>query len=134
LPNTLKYICSRAFAVSDYGTSAFTGILTIPNSVIQIEYFAFKGSGFTKVIFGTGLISIGEESFIGCKVKEIIFNNVIKRIEYSAFQSCVDLNVNLILPNSLQHIGDYAFQSARHLTTLNIPNTVTDIGECAFGD
>ena len=39
---------------------------------------------------------------------------------------------NYIIPNSVTNIGDFAFGGYRSLTNINIPNSVTSIGNDAF--
>jgi hypothetical protein len=41
---------------------------------------------------------------------------------------------NIVLPESLIHIGDYAFCDCDSLTSIEIPNSVTSIGNSAFKD
>ena len=51
----------------------------------------------------------------------------------AAFYSCTGLT-SINLPNSVTSIGNFAFFCCSSLTDLIIPNSVTSIGECAFGD
>ena len=53
-------------------------------------------------------------------------------IGYEAFYSRCDSIVAIILPNTITHIGTYAFERLRGLTFINIPNSVTSIGWGAF--
>ena len=39
---------------------------------------------------------------------------------------------NINIPNSVTNIGDSAFSDCSSLTSINIPNSVTDIGDGAF--
>ena len=41
---------------------------------------------------------------------------------------------SIVLPNSLTHIGEHAFQYCKNLTSVTIPNSVTSIGDYAFYD
>ena len=52
-------------------------------------------------------------------------------IANSAFFSCTSLT-SVTIPNSVTEISDYAFAYCRGLTSVTIPNSVTSIGERAF--
>lgn len=52
-------------------------------------------------------------------------------IEAQAFNSCSNLT-SISIPNSVTEIGKYAFYSCSNLTSVNIPDAVTKIGEWAF--
>lgn len=51
---------------------------------------------------------------------------------YSASNSCTGHIENLILPNNLTQINEYAFYNMRSEKISNLPNTVTSIGSNAF--
>lgn len=48
-----------------------------------------------------------------------------------AFEGCEDLEY-INVPNSITHIGTCAFGNCKNLISINIPNNVTYIGEYAF--
>lgn len=48
-----------------------------------------------------------------------------------AFEGCSSMT-SVTIPNTVTNIGHYAFHSCSGLTSANIPNSVTNIGECAF--
>ena len=54
----------------------------------------------------------------------------------SAFASTIFFSrlTNVIIPNSVTSIGDYAFYGCSSLTSIDIPNSVTSIGGSAFRD
>ena len=52
-------------------------------------------------------------------------------IESSAFRGCNELT-SITIPNSISNIGSYAFQGCTGLTSITIPNRVSDISNYAF--
>ena len=81
--------------------------------------------------------SIGDRAFLGCSnlTGNLIIPDSITHIGYAAFYKCSGLNGNLIIPNSVTSIGEFAFESCSGFTgNLVIPDSVTSIGKCAFRD
>ena len=50
--------------------------------------------------------------------------------KYSGCKSLTSINI----PNSVTNIEDSAFSGCDSLTNINIPNSVTNIGDYAFSD
>ncbi len=160
LPSTLEVIPEKAFyncsklqniqwaeGVKTIGQSAFgianLGILVLPNSIERIESSAFSHAEVTNVVFGENIEQIGAGAFAGTRyadgsyyhLRSISFKKCkkLKSIGGSAFYG--GSFSTLTLPDTLQTIGDSAFESVS-TGTLNIycdavmPPT---IGEGTFG-
>ena len=134
--------------------------ITFPNSMTDIGRYAFSGCcGLLSVNSSIGVTSIGEGAFFGCENLssvnisdldswcKINFNLTKKRdhygpwefYEYSnplSYAQKLYLNgkeiTDLILPNSVTSINDYAFHNCSSLISVIIPNNVTSIGNYAF--
>jgi hypothetical protein len=124
--------------------------LIIPNSVKNIGKYAFEGCCLTSVTIGNGVKVIGENAFhyifssysvhitdlaAWCNIKfENYFSNPL--CGYSSFHRNLYINdmeiTNLIIPNNVTKIGDYAFFGCYGLTSVTIPNSVTSIGSYVF--
>ena len=139
IPNSVTSIGEAAFA----GCSGLTSV-TIPNSVTSIGDSAFYYcSGLTSVQFNAeNCADFSVDSyenvpfcvpFYGCaNISNFIFGGSVSRIPAYCCYGLSNLTV-VIIPNSVNSIGSYAFSWCSGLTgTLTIPNSVTSIGGAAF--
>ena len=96
--------------------------------------------------------SIGREAFVACEnLKEVIIENSHAVIGDAAFSGCVDLadrngmviinntlfgyfgnSEELIIPDGIEKIDEFAVQWCDNLKTVVIPDTVKSIGRAAF--
>jgi len=57
----------------------------------------------------------------------------ILRINNGILVECLDKKeLSIIIPDTVSHIGDLAFDECTKLISIMIPDTVTSIGNCAF--
>ena len=113
----------------------------IPSSVTSIGYRAFGGSGITSISIPTSITSIGYMAFTQCKDLESISVES-GNTKYDSHNNCnaiieTETNTliagckNTIIPNTVTTIGQYAF-GALGLTSITIPGSVTSIDHVAF--
>ena len=120
LGNTVNSIGEGAFC----GCSSMNTIV-IPNSIKNIGVDAFSGcSGLKKVIM-PDIASWCEISFDGYHANPLYYAHHLYGNETTEI-------TNLIIPNGVTSIRDYAFLGCSGLTSVTIPNSVTSIGESAF--
>ena len=112
---------------------------TIPESVTEIGYYAFRGCSSLKSFKGKFasedgrcLIKDGELiAFAPAGLTSYTIPNSVTNIGASAFRGCSSLT-SITIPNSVTSIGASAFRGCSSLTSINIPNSVTEIGWYAF--
>ena len=151
IPSSVVYN-GNTYSVTSIGNGAFnycSGLtsVTIPNSVTSIGYDAFSHcSGLTSVTIPNSVTSIGTQAFYGCtSLTSVNISDLAAwcNIKFSGsdsnpllFAHHLYINgneiTNLVIPNSVTSIGDYAFSGCSNLTSVTIPNSVISIGYSAF--
>ena len=162
IPNSVTEIGDGAF----YGCKELTNI-TIPESVTTIGDFAFNESALTSINIPNSVTEIGNHAFERCrKLTSITISESETKIGYHAFEGCTALTsiivaegnkvydsrgncnaiietktnrliqgcTNTVIPESVTEIGECAFEGRKILTSINIPNSVTKIGGRAFSE
>ena len=143
IPNSVTSIGNGTFE----GCSGLTSV-TIPNSVTNIESSTFEGCfGLTSVTIPSSVTSIGSYAFSECSGLTSVmisdmagwcairFGNYYGNPLYYADNLYLNgtLVTNLVIPEGVTNIGNYAFDGFSGIISVTIPNSVTSIGEYAFG-
>ena len=134
LPDSLTCIGFSAFY---YCTSLVD--ITIPRRITIIKYDAFnyvaniffdqKKANNLKTIY-KARAPWGAKTVNGYSKDGLVYNDS-SMVQLTACQSCVSNDV--IIPNSVTHIGNGAFNYCTGLTSITIPDSVTNIGDNVFG-
>lgn len=105
--------------------------IIIPDSVKFIKSWAFSFSKTTSFRAGKNLLYIGWGAFVAsANNSSIILNDKIKRIDNNAFQENLE-NKAIVFPDSLEYIGAYSF-FAHKIEKLIIPEKVRIIRGSSF--
>ena len=155
IPKGVKKIGKKAF----FGCG-LTSII-IPNGVTEIGAYAFEAcTSLKSVVIPDSVNRIGNYAFLACtSLKSVIIPDSVTEIGDYAFRSCTRLT-NVVIPNTVSKIGSFPFYhckihelhskpinitnglciegkkllycSDRSLTTIIIPDGISEIGEKAF--
>ena len=108
---------------------------TIPNSVTNIENFAFyKCTKLTSITIPNSVTSIGKSAFHNCSsLKNVTIPNGVTSIKDYSFADCSSLST-VEIPGSVIGIGNNAFENCSSLVDLRLQKGVTSIGKIAFGN
>ena len=121
--------------------------IEIPNSVTSIGDYAFSScTGLTSIEIPNSVTSIGSSAFYSCSGLTAVHISDVSawcNIDFASSSanplgSAKNLYLNdelvteLVIPEGVTEIKDYAFSSCTGLTSIEIPNSVTSIGSSAF--
>lgn len=143
-------------AVTQIGAGAFHGctglkMVDTGDGVDSLQGFSFgylnennmlEGIELESIVIGNNVKAIRGGEFLNCKnLKNVVIGNSVEKIEDAfdgngtdgAFKGCSSLS-QVILPESLTYIGNYAFEGCSSLKTIDIPNNVAYVGKNAFAD
>ena len=133
IPSSVTTIGSEAF----YYCNGFTGILTIGTGVTSIGASAFKNcTGFTQVKFNAVNCQDLEDEYVkpfeGCTATTLTIGSSVQRIPAYMFYQCTNFTGSLNIPNSVAEIGDFAFFTTGFNGSLTLGSSLTTIGQSAF--
>lgn len=149
IPNNVRTIKSDAFR-----DCWSLQTITISNNVTSIGDYAFTNcTNLVSITIGDSVKNIGQKAFTGCtKIDSVVWNakncenyasgfypSVTKFIigegvEIIPLGLCGGLSGldTIVIPNSVEYIGNYAFRSCTGLSSITIGTNVDSIGENVF--
>ena len=128
LPNSLTEIAKGAFKSCKQLTE-----INIPTALTTIRETAFDECAMLKELNLSNVTTIEECAFRNCtQLTKVILAKTLESIPVEAFSSCTSL-ADVTWPQNLKAISYYAFYEAP-IATLQLPETVTSIGDKAFSN
>lgn len=151
IPNNIECIGNRAFFMNDNITS-----VVIPKNVKRIgEESFFRCKNLKKATIEEGTEVIGVKAFAECyNLKDVKIPETVTELGSSAFEassaiventsdgelkivngvllSGKDAKGDVVIPSGVTKISERAFYNNENITSVKIPETVTEIGKIAF--
>ena len=158
VPSTLGGVTVAEIGYHAFWCCSKLTSVTIPNTVTNIGYQAFHQCyKMSNVTIPDSVTSIDESAFSQCEgladedgfvivrdvlyyyygenhkdKTEVVIPQNVKSIGREAFWPWGRYLTNITIPNSVTHIGSFAFNECTNLTSITIPPRVTYIGDQAF--
>ncbi len=140
--------------VTHIGTKVFCGCTSITSAIVSdsvtdiCENAFYNCNNLNSVRIGKSISSVRSDAFYDCSslssvnIKDltawcnISFSNNHSNPLYYAHNLFLknELVTDLVIPDSITVIGDYAFSGCTSINSVTIPDSVTSIGSSAFSD
>ena len=138
LPDSLLEIANSAFK-----NCISLSEINFPDSLVSIGRYAFDGCvSFKNLILGTQVTEIDSQAFLNCCNIEKIVVETGNKIYFSNGNCLISKDTGTLIlgcktssipnDNSVFNIGPYAFNGSNLLTSITIPESITQINSTAF--
>lgn len=111
--------------------------VTLPTNLTLLDSYTFQDcENLRKIEIPASVTKIDENAFAGCKAMgEVIFKtgSQLATLGYGAFSGCTQLT-SITLPNSLTDIGYYTFRGCSSLNEVTLSNGMTHINNGDFAE
>ena len=124
LKNIAYAIINKTEANVILDMTSATGLARIPDNMSK------GADNLIGIMLPHGIISIGEKAFYHSGLSEIVMPDSLTEIGNYAFYECTGLT-SVIIPDGVKSIGERAFMKCSSLKTMTIPASVAAIGSYA---
>lgn len=125
----LTIIKSKTNSTSFFANCPKLESIILPNTVTQIESYAFYDCDFTNIYIPNSVKTIGSYAFYSCDNLTTINLDSVEMIESKAFSNN---NLTSIILKNIHTIGNYAFECSNNLTEMYIDAVI--INSSAFSN
>lgn len=145
IPDTLGGCPVIAIGEYAFEDCSYITSVTIPDSVLSIEYCAFGYCTYLEdVHIGTGLIEMESGAFWGCESLQNVYIRDLAawcQVEGSGsgpLDEAENLYLNgelltdVVIPDGVAFIGSFAFSGYKKLASISIPDSVVELRSSAF--
>ena len=127
IPYGVKVVCDRAFNDAHQIKNLY-----IPETVEEVEEFAFSCDSTETVYIPKSISKWGENAFFGCyKLREVIIDPETCTWGYGMFSLCTSMEC-IIIPPKMKGIPSHSFDGCRSLRSVTLPEHIEQIGDGAF--
>ena len=111
-----------------------SGTVIIPSGVTTINGYAFSElRDVDEFVLPEGVTTIGEFAFNKCAYADVNIPSTVRVISKSAFYDCSFYgNRDIVIPEGVERIEDGIFYGCSFIESVDIPNTVTYLGNQSF--
>ena len=130
LPTGLEEIGEKAFSYNNLSE------VILPTYLKTLGDYAFSNNNLKEVTLPSHLEVLGTAFVDNSELSKITFSEGLKEIRGTSYSSTSAFSgtsiKSVVLPKSLEKIGDRAFYNLKSLADISIPENVTSIGNEAF--
>ena len=107
--------------------SSLSGI-SFPSTLETVEDYAFSCSSVTEIVIPSTIKNIGQDAFGFGNLETMVFPTTNTNYSFTSYSKLKSITFS-----SGTTVRDWMFYCLQHLETVNLPSTITSIGQGAFG-
>lgn len=124
----LLMVLSRCWCGPGRGSCGFSALYSLVDSVLTIAGKGAVGGMDNAAFYGNGnSVFAGRED-----IRRVVIGEGVTCIDHGTFEGCG--MESLVLPESLEWIGSWAFTNCPNLTAVTVPDGTRRIGDRAFAE